>query len=337
VGGVSHRLAWAAAAGIAISPFGPVGERLQRFSSWADFHDEGPLLLIVRANRRELPAEDLAKGADACDRWVEAARALDFGKPVTEAQLAAGTAWTQAWEPWDDDERDAARDCVKFPCELKLDAAEARKVASAAREQRMNAWFGRIRDRLTRYLKTQERRGYEFPGRPIDPWAVMQARGMVPQQGVARPAQPSLRVRKLNLAPDKMKTLHQVVDVRIALSDAGPGGAREAVAWVRDAYTDHYFDSWGEWFQVDCDPTAKRIQVTQALVLEFDLLKQQNLVARLARPSLRNGVRDRGWAFLRARFGEWESKAEALPAGGASPSPLPSPSAPPRRARGSEA
>src|SRR5256885_12329648 len=60
---------------------------------------------------------------------------------------------------------------------------------------------------------------------------------------------------------------------------------KEATLWLRDVYTDHYFDSWGEWSHLTCRGTSKKeIVLIQALRSEehtSELQSPCNLVCRL--------------------------------------------------------
>jgi hypothetical protein len=113
-----------------------------------------------------------------------------------------------------------------------------------------------------------------------------------------------------------------VVDRRVVVSK----DRLQASLWLRDVYTDHYFDSWGEWANIRCLPEKKEVDVTLALSIELDMLKKTDFFSSLAKGSMRDSVRTlsidylNDWYFsLLNQAAAKEQKKKAAQA--ASPSP----------------
>jgi hypothetical protein len=180
-----------------------------------------------------------------------------------------------------------------------------------------------VLDRTHLYIQTQLRKGYEFPGDPIDPWKLFEQRGF--KSSVNRPSlsvPPVLFARKLNFAPDKMLTMHQVLDRRSSKTVTSTN--YEAVVWTRDVYTDHYFDSWGEWSSIHCDASLNEVVIIESLLSEMDLLKSKNIFARAAFGKYRSAFEENGKVYLDGQFERLKKLAEKLES---EPAPTTAPSA----------
>jgi hypothetical protein len=276
------------ALGLVLAPFGAVDALLQK-GPFHGFDSADPMLLVVRAER--VPGVNPA----SCTAWLAAVAERKPGAAYTE-KLAG-------WLPWDEDENKDIVNCDDLPCDVKLDPAETSRMKAAKESDRAAVFLKNVATRQARYLKTQERTEYEFPGDPVDPWKFLESRGF--WSPIERPTKPALLVRQLDLAPGKFRRLRQVLDVR------GARTATDAVSWIRDTYTDHYFDSWGEWAWAGCDAKAGTVTVVQALLVEFDLLKKTDLFSRIARPKMRDGVKDYGGAYLDGVFEELKSRSRS--------------------------
>lgn len=285
----------AAAASLALASFGDVPAQLEKRNPWRGFHAADPVLLSVRAQK--------LSGA-SCRAWLEALAGRKEG-----ARLGARPdlkAWAEAarqWEPWSERELEEIRDCEDLPCDIKLDAKEVERMNAAPEAARLGTFLKLVEERASRYSLTQERKEYEFKGDPMDPWIVFEKEGL--KTALPRPARPDLWARKVRLDAEKAKTIHQILDRRVSVSEAGD----EAVSWIRDAYTDHFFDGWGEWEQVRCEGGA--VRVVQAVSLEFDLLKKTDLISKLMRGKMRSGVEDQAEKYLDRRFQDLADRAKA--------------------------
>lgn len=231
-----------------------------------------------------------------------------------------------AWEPWSGDELAKIQDCDHFPCAVKFDARETGKMKDTASKDRLPEFLKLVGERVDRYEKTQARSEYEFPGNPVDPWKLFDDRGY--RISVPRPEPRAgalagpVFLRVLDFAPGKIQKMHQVVDRRVAVSPIGSSG-NEAAVWLRDVYTDHYFDSWGEYGEVSCDPEQGLVYVIQSLIGEMDMLKKTGIVAAISRPKLRSAFEVNGKAYLTRLFEDLKKRAEQKPAVSPQPSPLP--------------
>ncbi len=275
---------------LALLPFGSVPSLLVDHETWHGFVADDPLLWVVRAQR--------VPGA-SCQAWARALTELPVreGIPIHPEAKGAGSFLETvklAWLPWSKEELSDIDDCEKLPCNVKLDAGETARMAAVPETARANRFVELARERGERYGKTQERPEYEFPGQPIDPWDYFEKHGLKPD--LPRPPSPSLWARRLDFGPGKIKVLHQLLDSRAAVSADG----NRAALWVRDAYTDHYFDGWGELTVVSCEPLSTL--VFQSLAVELDLLKKTDLVSRIMRPKMRAAMEEHGARYLDQEF-----------------------------------
>ena len=274
-----------AAAGLVLSPYGPVSELGQKEAKsglpWYGFDSQDPLLDVVRIQRMSTPSET------ACEDAVGAIARLSFGAPF------AGLAF-QEWGPWAEKDADAVKDCDDFPCKVKLSEPEVLVMKKAPEAKRMDAFLSLVSARTEKYRQNQIRLEYEFPGTPVDPWKWFDAHGFT--TGGVPVGAPSTWIRKLDLHTDKMRPIRQVLDVRTVIEPL------RATAWVRDTYTAHYFDGWGEWHQISCDPSTHQVTVIQSLFVDLDLMKSKNIFARLGRSKMRNGVKEQGSKYLDDQF-----------------------------------
>jgi hypothetical protein len=291
-----------AIAGLVITPFGDVSHLLQAEKPWYGFEPQGPVLNLVRLQKTPVKS---------CKAWSDALVAVpETGfTPVSVSDPSSTVKNLQAsWEPLSEKDLKAIKSCDEFPCKVKLNEPETTEMKKAKEPDRVGKFFSIVGSRLESYSKTQVRKGYEYPGEPVDPWKTLEERGF--KTTLPRPEKPDLYARKLNFAPNKMLTMHQVLDRRVARSPQDT----EAVVWVRDAYTDHYFDSWGEWSMISCDPSTHEAVVIQALLSEMDLLKSKGLFARAAFGKFRSAFKDNGKVFLDQQFDQLKKAAEKLEA-----------------------
>lgn len=285
-----------AATGLALAPFGNVSSLTQAKNPWHGFRAEDPVLWVVRAQKVE--------SAD-CKNWIQALLD-DSPKDAIEMKGTDEASFTQAWKawgPWGEEDLSAVQECDDFPCAVKLDESEVKKMASVSAEARQQKFFSLVLNRISGYMKTQQRKAYEFEGDPVDPWKLLEKKEYSSQTPTGSPA---IWLRKLDFAPDKIRPIRQALDVRTSKNSSGT----EATLWVRDVYTDHYFDSWGEWIQVSCQgPKNKTIYVSQALIVELDLLKKTDLISKMMRGKMRNAIQENGYIFLDHQFQRVKAKA----------------------------
>lgn len=278
------KFAWA---GTVLAPFGAIEDLVVKKNPWHGFDANGPVLTVVRVQSDQL------LDSRTCQDWTTD-HSTQYGHLVGfKKETLFG-----AWEPWTKKDIDAVNDCDDFPCDVKLNSKETQVLAKSSIADRKSKYFEVVRSRIDHYLKTERRGEYEFPGNPVDPWALLRKEGFASK--LSLPGMPSLYERKLDFGQDSFRPLRQILDIRFSKSAAG--NLFESVSWLRDIYTDHYFDSWGEWTWVQCDLNSKKVTVVQALLVEMDLLKKTDLLSRLGRGRMRSAVEKFGNQYLHDRY-----------------------------------
>jgi hypothetical protein len=239
------------------------------------------------------------KGDETCASVLERVKKATVGSPFDPKQGAR----FQPWGSWDDD-RDAVVGCDEFPCKIKFDRAETLAIAAKPSAERLPEVLSKIDARVTAYLASSERKGYDRVEPPLDPWKIFPKHGHVlPPELLA--GKPSLFLRKINFGGDVYRPIRQVLDERV-FSDA-----QRVIRISRDIYTAHYFDGWGEWFEARCEQDGKSVLFLHELLLEFDLLKRTDLISKIARPKMRQGVDQESLKYQKARAaGVWPSEAD---------------------------
>lgn len=196
---------------------------------------------------------------------------------------------SQAWNPWGEKEETSVLECEEFPCQVKLSKSEVERLKKVDKKKRKSEFEAIVLDRVSRYVKTGHRTEYEFPGDPVDPWAWLKKKGMTTPLELAKTA-PSLQARKLIFSKE-YRPIRQVLDVRTLLTKD-----RVSVL-VRDAYTAHYFDGWGEWVEAVCEESGEMI-IVQSLFLELDLLKKTDFFSKLNRGKMKREVEKNAKSYL---------------------------------------
>lgn len=236
-----------------------MADLIKDHNPWRGFHDEGPLLTVVRAQTVPLGGQ----GGGDCSAWVNSLVTDTVGKDIGGATTPEWGSAVAEWGPWKKEEIEGITSCTRMPCDVKLNEAETAQMAASEKSVRLAKFTDLALERVHRYQKTQERKEYEFAGDPMDPWKYFETLGL--KSLLAMPAKQQLELRRVDFFPGRVKTLHQVFDTRISVAS----DRREATLWRRDAYSDHYFDGWGEWADVSC--AAGTVTVVQAVMLELDL------------------------------------------------------------------
>ena len=114
-------------------------------------------------------------------------------------------------------------------------------------------------------------------------------------------------VRKVELAPGKLKAIRQVLDWRWAEAV----DQTRSTTWLRDVYVDHFFDGWGEWTDAQCSADRKSVVITQAITLELDLMKQTDFFSKLMRSKMVNATEENGKSYLESAFQKLAEKVKA--------------------------
>lgn len=276
-------LAAAAAAALVLTPFGGADALLKSANPWHGFAGRDATLTVARLEKVER--------APACAAWLSS---LDRTADGADIGSISGPfdwplAW-KAWSPWSVRDRSGVTDCDDFPCKVKFNHAETQAMAAAGEKARLERFESLVAARTARFLKAGAEE-FEFPGKPIDPWAVLDRDGFSYPEPTRPAALGRLRARAFNLSPGKMATLHQILETRTAKV---PG---RAALWTRAAYSDHYFDAWGEFLGVECvnDGSAR---ILQTLVVEFDLMKKNDIFSKIARGRMRDAIEENGASYL---------------------------------------
>ncbi len=260
---------------------------------------KSPELYVQRTEKLETSA---CSGALQGLMAMKVGEAWDFGSPS-----AGGP---EAWKPWKKKDLEAIEECKESPCGVKVDAAEGRELGALEPTQRFKRYLEIVHARAMAYRETGKRREYEFPGEPpsdaIDPWKAFSEMGL--RSEVKLPSGVNFRARIMDFGDSKFREVRQLLDVRSAQVSA-----KEATVWIRDVVEDHYFDGWGEWRDVRCE--AGGTYITLVLALEVDLLKENDLLAKLGRGPLKSGIEKQSQLYL-------DGIARGI-AGGAKPSPSP--------------
>jgi len=256
-------------------PFGPLENLLQEKSRYRGFHAEDPVLKVIDIQKNKF--ENLA----ACQIEMKKLKLYHPGVPPERM--------TQAFFPWTTEDTEAVEKCASFPCDIKLNAKENARVAALPAEKRRSEWEKVIGDRMALYLSNGTRQSYLYPGDPMDPWHTFTQMGLsVPE---LKQGKPNLLVRRLKFSAGKMRPLRQVLDLRSEVT------THSVKVWVRDVYTDHYFDSWGEWHQADCEKDGT-LTLIQSLVVDFDLLRKTDIISSLAKGKMRSAIEKGGHQYL---------------------------------------
>lgn len=225
----------------------------------------------------EKPCQDLAHELEGWDF---------FGSPYTAAGLE------EAWKPWSSSDLKAIESCDSFPCAVKLDGKEVGVLENVEKDKRKNIFFDLVGKRVSAYETSDVRSEYEFPGTPIDPWKkIIEIESK--QKNEIKPSavkKKKLTTRFHRFTDQSYRPLRQVFDVRM---DAKSETDRVRLSWlVRDAYTAHYFDGWGEWIELSCVASKKLLILKQGLFLEFDLFKKTDFFSRLSQGTMVNRLRE---------------------------------------------
>jgi hypothetical protein len=282
---------WAVAAlpAIVLDPYGNVNTLLEKSNPWRTFYDDGPVLAEIRVSREE---------ATNCKAWESAffnnTREIRLGKPHSPTPQ---TQWS-TWFPMEDRENEAIEECQKQPCEIKFNDAEVAQMAAAPKSDRMNAFLSAVILRGDAYLKDGTRSSYEYAGGIGDPWKTFEKLGLKSSQPM--PEKPNLGLRRMDFHNDRARVIRQLLDRRVTSSK----DQTQATLWVRDVYTNHYFDSWGEWGNFSCDPIKHEVTLTLAVTLEFDVLKNTGVIASVAKRSAKNSMKDLMETYLDSWAGQ---------------------------------
>lgn len=268
------------AASLLLLPFGSVETLTLNQNPWHGFKADGAKLLVARAE----------KIADQpCARWLQA---LSEDSATAEAVSFSGDGpeW-DTWTPWNPEDLKAVEDCDSFPCAVKLNRPETEAMQTAGKRGkkfRLPQFLSLVTKRGVQYLAHQTRNEFEFPGAPVDPWDYFEKAGF--KSEIKKPEKISLWLRTLDFAPGKIRAIRQVLDRRVKTAE------NRGTVWLRDVYTDHYFDSWGEWANVRCEKGG--VVLTQAYFAELDLLKKTDLFSRLAHGKMRGAIEENGEKYL---------------------------------------
>lgn len=278
-------------AGLVLVPFGPEGQLLpEPQESWSGFRAESSLLWSARLDRVVRAGRKSCAELWSCVVRSEAQWGVQLSLPW---ESTLGRAWYLDREP---NEIAGIKRCVRSPCTVKLGRAEVDRLAASSEGDRPVLFHQLVAQRLSQYRASGDRppyeegRGRESSNRG-DPWLWFETHGYrVP---VSASQSLGLWARAFNLDPRRMNTLRQVMDRQQWSSEHGTRWTERS----RDVYSNHYFDAWGEWRELQC--SDRSVRLAQALVMDLDLLKKRDLLSVLGRGEMRRGVKTHAEGYLR--------------------------------------
>ena len=261
------------AAVMVIGSAGSVPEILQRHNPWHDmvpFPNKESVLIVERAEK--------ISGLD-CSKIL---KALDHFEP--EGKVGSDFS---AWEPWESKELDEIQSCDDFPCDVKLDQLEVKTMKIASKASRLHKYEALVLARVQKFSETGEKSEYEFPGAIENLFLIFEKMGF--KSELKSSSKPRQIYRTVSFGQGT-KPIRQVLERTFSSSPD------EALIQIRDAYTNHYFDGWGEWIDVQCHGTET--QVIAALSLELDLLKKHDIFSIISRSKIRSAMEEAGGKYL---------------------------------------
>src|SRR5437868_5524868 len=116
-----------AIAGIILGSFGGMADVLKTSNPWHGFQSaDAPNVVSFRVQHVDRAS---------CPAWVTAFTADVRGVkvPVVKGEHDWKEAF-KSWEPWNEDDLNAVKDCDDFPCDVKLDSKEAAAMKAAPKE-----------------------------------------------------------------------------------------------------------------------------------------------------------------------------------------------------------
>ncbi len=295
-------LGWALLLGIGVSPAqgeAPLlPEKLELGEPWRGVRFEGAVLTLTRVERFAPEA--------SCEPRFKAFKQFE----QTLSPSASQEFFFKPWQPLDSEDLEDIEGCVKNPCGIKLNDVEVAQLRGSdpSKDVRQRNYLSLVTQRVSEYQRSGSRKGYEFPGEPVDPWKKVHALSASAKPPTGKSI--SFEVRALDFAPGKIRVIRQVLDSRVQL-DRSHGIAQ---LWKRDVYTNHYFDSWGEWIQLECTP-GKKMVLTQVLVLEFDLLKKTDFFSGLMQGGMKSTLEENGVRYLNQGAEKWGPVKKGLASG----------------------
>jgi len=190
----------------------------------------------------------------------------------------------KSWAPWSENDMDAITDCDSFPCKIKTNPKETDRVKVAKPDERKRKIFEIISARAVEYLKSRKRFEYDTPGVPLDPWIWLKQHDYPIGDALAKLKNPQLYSRIYRFTDSGYRPIRQILDLEMLKS-----GNR--IDWfIKDIYTAHYFDGWGEWIRVECDEQKKDLRFVMSLALDFDLFKNKDILSVLGRPKMKEAL-----------------------------------------------
>ena len=254
-------------------PFGPASDLIQKKNPWHGFDYKDSVLMMVRLEKIE--KADCAKYLTAAEtKPIEGVFGKDF----------------EAWKPWEPDELDGVQDCDDFPCKIKLNTAEVSAMKAENKTSRLSKYQQLIAARVQKYQQSGQRDGYEFEGAPLDPSTIFEKLGL---KSTLKPKPTGTLVyRENDFSSGKTKPIRQVMEHAVASSPT------EYLSVLRDVYTNHFFDAWGEYLDVSCEADSGAVWLAQGLVVDLDLLKKGDLFSVISRSKMREAFSDTGSRYL---------------------------------------
>jgi len=194
------------------------------------------------------------------------------------------------WTPRKASELKHLTQCQATPCFVKLAPEEGSQMGQVEMASRLDRWESLVNRRVSEYRTHGRRLSYEKASSRFEPWKLLRGMGL---KGVPTCSSSEDRcvwsidphqVEKWTLTPQDEKPIRQVLDHR-TWEDQGLE-VRGTV--TRDIYSEHYFESWGEWVQWEC--VKGQLQMKVWIVWEVDLLAKNDFFVRMARSKIIDGI-----------------------------------------------
>jgi hypothetical protein len=205
---------------------------------------------------------------------------------------------------------EAIQDCDDFPCDVKLSQDETKIMKSTQPSNRLKVFRDLILKRVQSSVRDEFESGKRvdlkqwFLNRPELKDIFTSGSGWEESSVFYQGSFLGQRVLKLN--SDRMKPTRQIF--KVSLFREGD----QMILFSQDLYSSHFFDGWADIVSLSCDRVDSQLGVTQSLVVDFDLLKNTDLLSSIAKPQMRDAIRTQGMLTLEENFKKFKSNLKLV-------------------------